>query len=117
LRGPSGTPRFRVALSIEKDPVARETLRLRAFFRQFPPSARPEQRGSGIRDEGYGMALPAHRRSSLILYLSSLRLRVHLDRESLRILAVHRPAVFVMENVRGILSARLGDKPVISQIP
>jgi hypothetical protein len=28
--------------------------------------------------------------------------RVHLDRESIRILAVHRPAVFVMEDVRGI---------------
>jgi len=62
------------------------------------------------------LPLSTHRRSSLILYPSSLRLRVHLDRESLRILAVHRPAVFVMENVRGILSARLGDKPVISQI-
>jgi DNA (cytosine-5)-methyltransferase 1 len=42
--------------------------------------------------------------------------RVHLDREYLRILAVHRPAVFVMENVRGILSARLGDEPGLSQV-
>jgi DNA (cytosine-5)-methyltransferase 1 len=42
--------------------------------------------------------------------------RVHLNRESLRILAVHRPAVFVMENVRGILPACVGEKPVISQI-
>jgi len=42
--------------------------------------------------------------------------RVQLYREYLRILAVHRPAVFVMENVRGILSARLEDRSVFSQI-
>jgi DNA (cytosine-5)-methyltransferase 1 len=39
----TGPSPFRVALSIEKDPVARETLRLRTFFRQSPPSTRPEQ--------------------------------------------------------------------------
>jgi len=42
--------------------------------------------------------------------------RVQLYREYLRILAVHRPAVFVMENVRGILSARLEDRSVFTQI-
>ena len=42
-RDTTGTPRFRVALSIEKDPVARETLRLRSFYRYFPASAVPEQ--------------------------------------------------------------------------
>ena len=30
---------FRIALSIEKDPAARDTLRLRSFFRQFPSGA------------------------------------------------------------------------------
>jgi len=42
--------------------------------------------------------------------------RVQLYREYLRILAVHRPAVFVMENVWGILSARLEDRSVFTQI-
>ena len=35
LRNSSGQPRFRVALSIEMDPVAHRTLRLRAFLRRF----------------------------------------------------------------------------------
>ena len=33
--------------------------------------------------------------------------RVHLYREYLRILAVHQPPVFIMENVKGLLSAKL----------
>ena len=33
---------FRVKLSIEKDPVARKTLRLRSFVRQFPEDGLPE---------------------------------------------------------------------------
>ena len=33
--------------------------------------------------------------------------RIHLYREYLRILAVHRPPVFIMENVKGLLSAKL----------
>lgn len=35
--------------------------------------------------------------------------RVHLYKEYLRIIAVHHPAVFVMENVKGLLSAEVGD--------
>jgi len=42
--------------------------------------------------------------------------RHHLYREYLRILAKHQPAVFVMENVKGILSARLGGNRIFSQI-
>ena len=39
-RGPAARA-FRIALSIETDPVAHRTLLLRAFFRQFPPPASP----------------------------------------------------------------------------
>ncbi len=42
--------------------------------------------------------------------------RHQLYREYLRILAKYRPAVFVMENVKGILSARLGGDKIISRI-
>ena len=33
---------FEIKLSIEKDPVAHQTLRLRAFFRQFPVNSVPD---------------------------------------------------------------------------
>ena len=41
-RSPSGRRRYRVALSIEKDPSAYRTLRLRAFLRKFPKGFPPE---------------------------------------------------------------------------
>ena len=47
---------FRIALSIEVDPFAHQTLELRSFFRQFPPKKRPKEyydycRGELTRDE------------------------------------------------------------------
>ena len=42
--------------------------------------------------------------------------RVYLYREYLRVLAKHAPPVFVMENVKGILSAKVEGKPIIDQI-
>lgn len=42
--------------------------------------------------------------------------RHYLYREYLRILAKHKPALFVMENVKGILSASLGGNRIISRI-
>lgn len=42
--------------------------------------------------------------------------RVHLYKEYLRIIAQHKPAVFVMENVRGMLSAKLEGKKMFSMI-
>src|SRR6202035_840300 len=39
----SGLPRFKIALSIEKDPIAHLTLRLRSFFRQFPDEQKPDE--------------------------------------------------------------------------
>ena len=40
----------------------------------------------------------------------------YLYREYLRVIATHWPAVFVMENVKGMLSARLDDKSVFQRI-
>ena len=37
-----GRPKFKIKLSIEKDPVAHQTLELRAFFRQFEHGHAPE---------------------------------------------------------------------------
>lgn len=42
--------------------------------------------------------------------------RVYLYREYYRILAVHNPPVFVMENVKGLLSARVDKNPIFQQI-
>lgn len=42
--------------------------------------------------------------------------RVYLYREYYRLLAVHSPAAFIMENVKGLLSAEVEDKKVIEQI-
>jgi len=39
-----------------------------------------------------------------------------LYRQYLRIIAEHSPAVFVMENVKGILSSKLDDKPIFPEI-
>jgi DNA (cytosine-5)-methyltransferase 1 len=42
--------------------------------------------------------------------------RVYLYKEYLRILAVHRPPVFVMENVKGLLSSKVGDSAIFKQM-
>jgi DNA (cytosine-5)-methyltransferase 1 len=42
--------------------------------------------------------------------------RVGLYKQYLRILAIHNPAVFVMENVKGLLSAETKESPVFSKI-
>lgn len=42
--------------------------------------------------------------------------RVYLYREYYRILSLHRPAVFVMENVKGILSSKIENDNLFSQI-
>ena len=41
LGRPAGIPRFSLRLSIEKNPIAHQTLELRAFFRQFPHGKAP----------------------------------------------------------------------------
>lgn len=42
--------------------------------------------------------------------------RHFLYREYLRIIAVHRPPIFVMENVKGILSSKMKGKPIVDRI-
>ena len=42
--------------------------------------------------------------------------RVYLYREYLRIIAVHQPSVFVMENVKGLLSAKVNGKKIFQDI-
>ncbi|MDF3078642.1 MAG: bspRIM [Sphingobacteriaceae bacterium] len=42
--------------------------------------------------------------------------RVHLYKEYLRIIAAHQPAVFVMENVKGLLSAKLNEESIFPRI-
>ena len=43
FRSTEGDPAFKLALSVEKDPVAHDTLKLRSFFRQFQRKAVPEE--------------------------------------------------------------------------
>src|SRR5690606_14557608 len=42
--------------------------------------------------------------------------RVGLYKEYLRIIAVHNPAIFVMENVKGLLSARTNQDTIFTKI-
>ena len=42
--------------------------------------------------------------------------RVYLYKEYLRIIAVHQPAIFIMENVKGLLSAKVGGKKIFKSI-
>ncbi len=173
---PKGKKRkFKIALSIEKDTYAHQTLSLRSFFRQFPPGQIPAdyyefikgqipldvlfkkwpKQAQKAKDEawqaelGYGKkAIPnaivderiktslngnknwlliggppcqaysvvgRSRRQEKILDEKKDE-RVGLYKQYLRILAVHNPAVFVMENVKGLLSAKTEQSPVFSKI-
>lgn len=170
---------FRIKLSIEKDYIAHQTLKLRSFFRQFPASNVPEDyynfvkgrisierlyenwpeeamaaeaeswcgtlgdpdekdknaisdsevdaRINGVLQgnsnwvliggppcQAYSIAGRSRRQETLLDETKDKR--VGLYKQYLRILAVHNPAVFVMENVKGILSARTGEDSVFSNI-
>lgn len=174
-----GRPRFKIALSIEKDPIAHKTLLLRSFFRQFErnrvPRAyydrlqqqlttanlfatHPEQaQAAGI--EAWNATLGDPDSAPLGLLRQRVReaLRRFRDGESrwaliggppcqayslvgrsrnrgkagyrleddprarlyleyLQIIGDFWPTVFVMENVRGLLSARFDGRPVIDLI-
>jgi DNA (cytosine-5)-methyltransferase 1 len=50
LRHSGNPPIFKIALSIEKDPIAYQTLRLRSFFRQFPNGPKPNEYYEQIRN-------------------------------------------------------------------
>jgi DNA (cytosine-5)-methyltransferase 1 len=169
-----GTGRFRIALSVEKDPQAHETLELRALFRQFDYGCAPREYYALIRREldrgqlfGLGSlkdAVAAARAEAWNAELgvepeASVRERAKaaigraeesvliggppcqayslvgrsrnrgnpsydaakdgrhtLYREYLKVLAWQQPAVFVMENVKGLLSARLNHESVFGRI-
>ncbi|HRG88130.1 MAG TPA: DNA (cytosine-5-)-methyltransferase [Chitinophagales bacterium] len=171
LTDKSGEQKFRIALSIEKETFAHETLTLRSFFRQFKRNQVPDAyyefvKGNITKDKLYQLhpnqAKAAHeeawqatlgetpdseidgriakalkgsknwllvggppcqaysvvgrsRRKEKVLD-ESKDVRVGLYKQYLRILAVHNPAVFVMENVKGILSASTKDDSVFSKI-
>lgn len=167
--------RFEVALSVEKDPVAVKTLRLRKFFRNFGRRDVPEAYYDYIRNPdcdvaGLASAYPAEWKNAsegvLPLTLGSPDLdqkglekqiraaigdastwilvggppcqayslvgrsrmrgedpdqfmrdhRHTLYREYLRILAKFLPPLFVMENVKGLLSSKLGGVTAFEQI-
>lgn len=171
----SGCQAFKIALSIEKDPIAHQTLLLRSFFRQFPDNDKPElyyrqiraakvdwqalskefpeaakkaeaevwQAELGAReypsskvDQKIRKALAGKKNWVLIggppcqVYSQVGRSRIRgeskwhfardkrhlLYKEYLRIIAVHRPPVFVMENVKGLLSSKKYGKKIIQQI-
>lgn len=176
VRAASGERAFRISLSVEKDSVARETLRLRSFVRSFdsgppshyydlvrsptlPLSARlqalydryPDQARSSdaeawkaelgevdvstVRDkidrvlndeenwaliggppcQAYSLVGRA-RNSGNPEYRAEKDPRQHLYLEYLQILADHRPAVFVMENVKGLLSATLKSQRIFDRM-
>ena len=175
LRTSRGLPIFNIALSIEKDAVAHQTLRLRSFFRQFPDGHKPEEYYRQIKNgtvdwnllsskypaeaeraneevwqaqlgtKTYpASAVDARIRNALItaknwvliggppcqVYSQAGRSRMKggsawhfardkrhtLYKEYLRIIEIHRPPVFIMENVKGLLSSKRAGKKIIEQI-
>jgi DNA (cytosine-5)-methyltransferase 1 len=172
----SGNPFFKIALSVEKDPIAHKTLRLRSFFRQFPYGEVPEEYyeylqqgknpdalfniekftkqkeaaieeaclaelGSGgefdnkldkiIENKLEGTSLwiliggPPCQAYSLVGrsrnignkdYIPEKDPKHLLYKQYLRIIARHRPAMFVMENVKGLLSSKFEGNLIFNQI-
>ncbi len=163
---------FKIQLSIEKDPLAHQTLQLRAFFRQFPEKKGPDayydylagliprgdlfkmypaeaekaereawnaEMGSKqfpsklvdarIRDalgkrvnwvliggppcQAYSLAGRSRRKNDPTFATDE---KHFLYQQYLRIIAVHQPPVFVMENVKGLLSAKVQEKCILDRI-
>ncbi len=161
-------PIFKIALSIEKDRLAHETLELRSFYRQFEGRRVPEAYYQHLRNKAtrselfskYPVEAEKAKREAWRATLGETapdevdeRIRnalkgkktwvlaggppcqafsivgrsrkggidpkdpnVFLYREYLRILAVHTPPVFIMENVKGLLSSKLGKNRIFDQI-
>jgi DNA (cytosine-5)-methyltransferase 1 len=172
LRDDEGNQAFKIVLSIEKDPIAHKTLKLRSFFRQFSNSKRrvPDDyydylRGDLSLDELYSRHPEDSAKADLEAWNAELgadrrfpkakideRIRQGLNgvkdwvliggppcqayslagrsrmkgmktdkrhflyKAYLRILAEHRPAVFVLENVKGLLSSRVRGESIIDLI-
>jgi DNA (cytosine-5)-methyltransferase 1 len=167
------TAAFKIALSIEKDTVAHQTLTLRSFFRQFNSDNIPSDyyefvKGKMSLNELYEKWPEQSIRAKEEAWLAELGgkkvsnsdvdkkiatalngqsewlliggppcqaysvvgrsrrqekflnektdKRVGLYKQYLRILAIHNPSVFVMENVKGLLSAETKEIPVFTKI-
>jgi DNA (cytosine-5)-methyltransferase 1 len=169
---PGGVPRFRIALSVEKDAAAHQTLELRAFFRQLVrPGSRKSYyqflRGKITRDElfnefpieanaaraeAWQKELASETQQDVISRVRGVvrgfpesiliggppcqayslvgrsrnagnpRYRPQDDERHtlyqayLRVLSQQWPCVFVMENVKGLLSARYDGQNVFTRI-
>ena len=167
-----GANPFKIALSIEKDLFAYQTLRMRSFFRQFPANDVPREYYAAIQSQTPDWAMleqdfkhemaavdeevmhaelgristtdlnswienaigrtnkwvliggPPCQAYSTVGRARMTRRQWHYARdprhtlylEYLRILAVHHPAVFVMENVKGILSSKRSGQLIVDQI-
>lgn len=164
-----GKSPFVVRLSIEKDPTACATLRLRKYFREFrdPPEIFPKYYAGRLAADELYSAYPKEADRALRATWQAelgkvdqrqvaLQVRTALDgardwvllggppcqaysivgrarmrttrpdfeqderhflyREYLRIVADHRPAVFVLENVKGLLTSKHGGSKIISRI-
>jgi len=171
-RGLRSDRRFDLAVSIEKDPVAHRTLRLRAFARQFAGRRLPAAYFAHLRGElaweslanvapteaahaeteavnlalgpenasevrhrisaaigntekwvliggppcqAYSLVGRARRRGNLD-YVAEADERQTLYVEYLQVLADHAPPAFVMENVKGLLSAQLNSRGIFERI-
>ena len=168
----AGQRAFRIALSIEKDPGAHQTLRLRGFYRQFagdlPKAYHDMLRGEcavedlfsrfpaqfrradaecvlhelGPKTDAATRDLVRHalkgqpgdwgliggppcqayslvgrsRNRGIQSYVPEKDHRQTLYIEYLQILADHRPTFFVMENVKGLLSATLDSERLFERI-
>ena len=169
---PDGRPAFKIHLSIEKDPVAHQTLQLRAFFRQFPRDRAPDayyqflrqeigreelfdrhpEQAVAARAEAWNCELKRENagqvRERITAALGGTRKwvliggppcqayslvgrsrnagikgydlaedpRQKLYVDYLQVIADHAPAVFVMENVKGLLSAKVNDAWIFEKI-
>lgn len=167
-----GQPRFKIRLSIEKDPDARETLKLRAFFRQFPYRSAPEKYYDVLRQKTtreilyaeFAEAAAAADKEAMLATLGetpwsevSSRLEAALGKKKewvliggppcqayslvgrsrnkgiedyrpeedekhflykqyLQIIASYWPSVFVVENVKGLLSSRVSGESIFDRI-
>lgn len=169
---------FQIRLSVEKDPLAHQTLTLRSFFRQFPRQEVPElyydflkqkitrddfiqqlkdsefadtwdvasqeamnaELGEATHAEvskrirqalgnqkqhwiliggppcqAYSLVGRARNKGNAGYRIEDDQ-RSTLYQEYLRIIAEHKPAVFVMENVKGMLSAKLDEQKIFEKI-
>lgn len=164
---------FRIALSVEKDPVAHSTLRFRAFLRQFPdgfPERYYQFLNDGIDEPDWAEEFPEEwaaaeaeavllelgkkgtsnkleplvdalretaagrtvviggppcqaysivgraRNKGKVGYKPAKDERHFLYRQYIAILERIRPAAFVMENVKGILSSSVDGKAIFTQV-